>query len=660
MNKFEYKNLTPFKWFVLENFPFLEADYDALTEWQLFCKLGKEINKIIDSQNTVGSEMEKFSQAFIDLQNYVNNYFNNLDVQDEINNKLNSMANDGSLSQIINENLFKNINQSILQNSINISANKNNIENKISKNEPNSITTNMLTQEVRDAMTGGSVPVVGIDSVGFENIRDNSISIIHFDEMLKSNFSSDFSDYLDLGESNKGFYNIHGNLVQADDYVYYRYPLTKGKIYNYQGINIFEVAGLVIKDIDNNVIFKSSDKYVPTKTGDAHTFKVNKDNLVAYITKMLNDVNKVNVLNINSSKLRVLDNIYNNLKYNFNVTPLVTKNSYYIPSNERQIGKLMVTLIHYESSTLKIYPMNKGIHYKIKGYNYFDIGGLIITDNTNVVIYSSSYQYVDKMTEFEYDFLAEEDGFIYAIDVDANHLTEVKKILPSLVIDTNNFLPNKLNGKTILFAGDSITYGADRPQKEDYSQRGWVKRIQDYNPLALVHGFGQGGATIAKLADSNNNVLAKLPNMHQLYPHADYIIIQGGVNDAYNNVPLGEITNNYTSEYDVTTFSGALEYIFDYCTKNWQGKNIGFIVTHKVPSAGSLPNERFYNMMMRSMEICKKWSIPYIDLFDKSNLNFFIDDIKNNFSAKQDGLHPNALGYDVISPKINQWLITDF
>ena len=101
MNKFEYKNLTPFKWFVLENFPFIEADFDALTEWQLFCKIGKEINKIIDSQNVVGTEMEKFSQAFIELKNYVDNYFENLDVQDEINNKLNKMVEDGTLPEIV-------------------------------------------------------------------------------------------------------------------------------------------------------------------------------------------------------------------------------------------------------------------------------------------------------------------------------------------------------------------------------------------------------------------------------------------------------------------------------------------------------------------------------------------------------------------------------
>ena len=98
---FDYKNLSPFKWFVLENFPFIEADFDALTEWQLFCKIGKEINKIIDSQNIVGEQAETLTNAFNSLKNYVDNYFNNLDVQDEINNKLNEMVETGELQQII-------------------------------------------------------------------------------------------------------------------------------------------------------------------------------------------------------------------------------------------------------------------------------------------------------------------------------------------------------------------------------------------------------------------------------------------------------------------------------------------------------------------------------------------------------------------------------
>lgn len=130
MNKFEYKKLTPFKWFVLENFPFIEADFDALTEWQLFCKLGKEMNKIITSENTLGTQMENVTNAFIELQNYINNYFDNLDVQEEINNKLNEMAESGELlnliTQYLNSNallIFNNISDLQNSNSLIIGAN---------------------------------------------------------------------------------------------------------------------------------------------------------------------------------------------------------------------------------------------------------------------------------------------------------------------------------------------------------------------------------------------------------------------------------------------------------------------------------------------------------------------------------------------------------
>ena len=99
---FNFNKLSPFKWFVLENFPFIEADFDALTEWQLFCKIGKEINKIIDSQNIVGEQAEQLTNSFNILYNYVHDYFDNLDVQEEINNKLNEMVEDGTLANILN------------------------------------------------------------------------------------------------------------------------------------------------------------------------------------------------------------------------------------------------------------------------------------------------------------------------------------------------------------------------------------------------------------------------------------------------------------------------------------------------------------------------------------------------------------------------------
>ena len=120
MNKFNFKNLTPFKWFVLENFPFIEADFDALTEWQLFCKIGKEINKIINSTNTLGTQVES-------LTDYVTNYFDNLDVQEEINNKLNEMVESGELQEIISE--YINLKSILVYKTVNDMKNATNLVN---------------------------------------------------------------------------------------------------------------------------------------------------------------------------------------------------------------------------------------------------------------------------------------------------------------------------------------------------------------------------------------------------------------------------------------------------------------------------------------------------------------------------------------------------
>lgn len=123
IDNFNYQKLSPFKWFVLNNFPFLDVDFDAMTEWQLFQKLGLYINKVIDSQNVIGKEMEKVINSYNELYNYVDNFFNNLDVQEEVNNKLNEMAEDGSLAQIINEEIFSELNNAV-KNSVKYSDNK--------------------------------------------------------------------------------------------------------------------------------------------------------------------------------------------------------------------------------------------------------------------------------------------------------------------------------------------------------------------------------------------------------------------------------------------------------------------------------------------------------------------------------------------------------
>lgn len=96
-----YNHLTPFKRCILQNFPFIEEDFDALTNYGLLCKIVEYLNKVIASQNEVLANVADLSQAFEDLKSYVDHFFDTLDLQDEVNNKLDEMADDGTLADII-------------------------------------------------------------------------------------------------------------------------------------------------------------------------------------------------------------------------------------------------------------------------------------------------------------------------------------------------------------------------------------------------------------------------------------------------------------------------------------------------------------------------------------------------------------------------------
>ena len=61
------KFIPPFRRFVIQNFPFIEADFDALTSYQLWSKVVEYLNKVIKSQNEITAEM----QRYID---YINHY----------------------------------------------------------------------------------------------------------------------------------------------------------------------------------------------------------------------------------------------------------------------------------------------------------------------------------------------------------------------------------------------------------------------------------------------------------------------------------------------------------------------------------------------------------------------------------------------------------
>ena len=202
---------------------------------------------------------------------------------------------------------------------------------------------------------------------------------------------------------------------------------------------------------------------------------------------------------------------------------------------------------------------------------------------------------------------------------------------------------NVLNGKTALYFGDSICYG------EGY-KGGYAKIISENNNMSYTNK-GVSGATITR----REGVSCILDSVLNSTETADYIILEGGTNDAGGFQEFGTVTSGYSDTLDETTFCGAVESLLKNSLIKWHDKKICFILT---TNTYRRPNQKRYFDTIK--QICEKWSVPCLDLFTKGRLNTNIEIMKNIYTSdwqgNPDGLHPNEQGYKLFY--VNQ--ITEF
>lgn len=80
-------------------------DLESGTVLQQTARMYDKVNQLIRLFNALSEEtkttVEEYIAKFVELKDFVDDYFENLDVQEEINNKLDEMAEDGTLEEIV-------------------------------------------------------------------------------------------------------------------------------------------------------------------------------------------------------------------------------------------------------------------------------------------------------------------------------------------------------------------------------------------------------------------------------------------------------------------------------------------------------------------------------------------------------------------------------
>ena len=209
-----------------------------------------------------------------------------------------------------------------------------------------------------------------------------------------------------------------------------------------------------------------------------------------------------------------------------------------------------------------------------------------------------------------------------------------------------------LSGKSALFLGDSITFGA-RDRANIYGvvdsvnpgAGGWAARIGYYAGMNVTNNGVSGACITTARRESSSEA-------HYIYNNLvktegttyDYVIMHGLFNDASEKVAVGTMQgkeNFDPAKADVTTYAGGLELLFHQARVQNPDAILGFIVNFQTER--SVDQKPYVDM---AIAICENWGIEYLDLYNRPGFTVEFDD----------GLHPSSAGYDSMYTIVANWM----
>ena len=190
--------------------------------------------------------------------------------------------------------------------------------------------------------------------------------------------------------------------------------------------------------------------------------------------------------------------------------------------------------------------------------------------------------------------------------------------------------------ETYIFFGDSICYG------EGTSGYGYPQAIKAKQPAMTSLNYGVSGTCIAKNTTYDVKYPSILSKIQGKSPYADYIVLEGGVNDSWGNRnPIGTFKGgtapttssemiSYGDSLNEYEFADALEKCIIEIKLKWWGKKVFYVIPHPINQSYSNP---YFNL---AIQICNKWGVKVIDLRNSGCTS----------ADTTDGTHPTRAAYD--------------
>lgn len=240
-----------------------------------------------------------------------------------------------------------------------------------------------------------------------------------------------------------------------------------------------------------------------------------------------------------------------------------------------------------------------------------------------------------------------------------------KKIIISIIlfviviIIISNFFDSNIDGKKIVFIGDSIMAGYGNNQKS------FEYYFKEALPNSELLNLAKGGATIS--TNSPSQLVIK-NQVQEITGSPDIIFFEGGANDIIDYAigfldkslekPIGTVditTKSLPPDTENTVMADFEELIITLQRKFPEAKLCYlqiFLVDDTTIDNITLDESKKPEIRQRRDELyaqvklaCQKWNVSYIDVSDK-----FIDTGINY--RQEDWIHINEIGYERLTPYI--------
>lgn len=362
----------------------LSLSYEEQLLW--FCKFLQDT--VIPALNNNGEAVAELQALYVELKNYVDNYFKNLDVQEEINNKLDEMAESGELQEIITS--YLKINGILGFNTVNDMKNSNYIidgsfAKTYGKNSYNDglgefyKIRNITNEDVIDEVN--IIKINGSDILIAELIKNATIEQLKNDMLELQNTVNNLSNSIENYLTNSSFDTLTLNRMS-------RNLILKNQ-------NNVQMQG--IKFIDENTVIQALVNSQVQYSNAGVLQKVNIKTMATQNSLNLDDIGHANYIDVNTSKneiyITMLNHYVSNIQTPINRIIVVDLNNFTfkknidldLPNNENAISFI------YDTITQKYYVFTT--NFKLYSYNYEQNTLTLIRTLTKITNYQILQQY---------------------------------------------------------------------------------------------------------------------------------------------------------------------------------------------------------------------------------------------------------------------------